>query len=192
MVRRLGPLIFVLPPLIILSLVLGFELLRTGSDPPPPAGATAEAVLASPDGSDMGTVTLTQGPAGVIVAADVQGLAPGGHAVSINAVGTCEPDFAAAGDHFDPEEGGHGFLHNTWKKDQGGAPHGGDLPNLYANADGSARADFFTVGITLGTGVDHSVFDDDGSSIIIYEKADTYAEEHGAGSRVACGVIRLR
>ena len=192
MIRRLGPVIFVLPLLVVLFLVLGFEWLRDGSDYEPPVGVTAEAALASPDGRDMGSVTLTQGPAGVIVAAEVLGLSPGGHAVSINAVGACEPDFEAAGDHFDPGEGGGGFHHDSWKKDEGVGPHGGDLPNLYANADGSARADFFTTGITLGTGADHSVFDDDGSAIIIYDEADTYSEDHGEGERVACGVIRLR
>lgn len=190
MIRRLGPAIFALPLVVVLFLVLGFEWLRGGSDYEPPVGVAAEAALVSPDGGDIGTVSLTQGPVGVIVAVEVRELTPGGHAVSINAVGACEPDFEAAGDHFDPGEGG--FLHDTWKKGGSVGPHGGDLPNLYAHADGTARADFFTAGITLGTGADHSVFDDDGSAIIIYEEADTYAEEHGEGERVACGVIRLR
>ena len=114
MIRRLGPAIFALPLVVVLFLVLGFEWLRGGSDYEPPVGVTAEAALVSPDGGDIGTVSLTQGAVGVIVAVDVRELTPGGHAVSINAVGACEPDFEAAGDHFDPGEGG--FLHDTWRK----------------------------------------------------------------------------
>ncbi|MXY35352.1 MAG: superoxide dismutase family protein [Dehalococcoidia bacterium] len=65
--------------------------------------------------------------------------------------------------------------------------HGGDLLNSYAAADGSARADFLTGGITLDTGEPHSVFDDDGSAIIVHERPDPYAkEESDTGSRLAC------
>ncbi|MXY44315.1 MAG: superoxide dismutase family protein [Dehalococcoidia bacterium] len=68
--------------------------------------------------------------------------------------------------------------------------HGGDLLNSYAAADGSARADFLTGGVTLDTGESHSVFDDDGSAIIVHERPDPYAEEESdTGERVACGVI---
>ena len=67
--------------------------------------------------------------------------------------------------------------------------HAGDLPNIYAGADGIARADYFTVAVTLDDGADHSVFDADGSAIIVHEKPDTYGEDAGAGGRVACGVI---
>ena len=69
--------------------------------------------------------------------------------------------------------------------------HGGDLPNIYAASDGFARADFFTDGITLDSDLSHSVFDADGSAIIVHEKPDAYGEEESdTGSRVACGVIR--
>ena len=68
--------------------------------------------------------------------------------------------------------------------------HGGDLPNIYAASDGSARADFFTVGIALDTNQPHSIFDADGSAIIVHEHPDAYGEEESdTGNRVACGVI---
>lgn len=155
-------------------------------------GATAEAVLVSPGGDTMGTVTFTQGPEGVLVAADVEGLAPGGHGINIHAVGSCAPDFSAAGDHFDPLENHSGFVHPNWRRGDTAGAHGGDLPNIYAASDGSARADFFTLGVTLAGGEDHSLFDDDGSSVVINEKPDTYLEDEHAntGARVACGVIR--
>ena len=68
---------------------------------------------------------------------------------------------------------------------------GGDLPSIYAAPGGSARADFFAVGITPDTGVNNSLFYDDGSAIIVHEKPGPYGEEESdTGSRLACGVIR--
>ena len=123
--------------------------------------------------------------------AEVRGLAPGGHAFIVHEVGACTPDFDAAGDHFNPEDAEHGFIHSAWKRGDSTGGHGGDLPNLYAHTDGSARADFFTVGIALDSEPDHSVFDEDGSAIIVHEKPDLYGEEESdTGARVACGVIR--
>ena len=143
----------------------------------------AAAMIAGPDGTAMGTVTLTQGPFGVLIAADLMGLAPGGHGFHVHEVGTCTPSFAAAGGHFNPGGTGHGFL------DEGGV-HAGDTPNVYAAADGTVRADIFTAAVTLETGVAHSIFDADGSAIIVHEKPDTYGADPGAGARVACGVIQ--
>ncbi|MYI56927.1 MAG: superoxide dismutase family protein [Acidimicrobiia bacterium] len=144
---------------------------------------TATAHLVGPDGRAVGTVTLIEGPNGVLVQADVTGLSPGGHGFHIHAVGACEPDFSAAGDHFNPEGIGHGFtVEGGW--------HAGDLPNIYAAADGTARADFFTAAVTLTPGAENSIFDADGSAIIVHAKPDSYGESPGAGDRVACGVIR--
>ena len=81
-----------------------------------------------------------------------------------------------------PAGGGHGLLH-------AGGHHAGDLPNIHAAADGMARADYFTSDVTFAAGAANSLFDADGSSIIIHAKPDTYGENAGAGSRVACGVI---
>ena len=155
------------------------------SEPAAPSdvGARAVAMMSGPDGAAMGTVTLTQVPSGVLVSADVQGLSAGGHGFHIHSVGACAPDFTAAGGHFDPDETGHGLMVND-------TPHPGDLPNIYAGADGTARADVLTDAVTLDAGADHSLFDADGSAIIIHAKPDTYGEEPGAGDRVACGVIQ--
>lgn len=158
--------------------------------PVPPAvaprgvGATAVARMAGPDGAALGTVTIEQGPQGLIVSADVRGLSPGGHGFHVHETGSCEPDFAVAGGHFNPTGASHGARHGPGR-------HAGDLPNLYAAADGTARADFFTDAATLDAGPPHSLFDADGSAIVIHERPDTYGEDAGAGGRVACGVIRL-
>ncbi len=145
-------------------------------------GQLATATMSGADGSSMGTVTLEQGPNGVLVSADVGGLTPGPHGFHIHDVGACTPDFSAAGGHYAPSGHGHGFMY-------GDDQHAGDLPNLYAASDGTARADVFTNKITLAADADTTVFDDDGSAIIIHAQPDSYGAEPGAGDRVACGVI---
>ena len=170
-------------PCIAASAALILLACMSGPATPSDVGASATAMLASPSGDAMGTVMLTQTYHGVLVSADVSGLAVGGHGFHIHTIGACAPDFAAAGDHFNPGDVGHGYNNPD-------GVHAGDLPNIYAGADGDARADYFTDAITLDAGSDHSIFDADGSAIIIHEKPDTYGANAGAGGRVACGVIQ--
>ena len=146
-------------------------------------GAVASASIMDADGNALGTVTLIQGPQGVLISAELQGVPPGGHGFHIHEVGACSPDFSAAGGHFNPEDESHGFLYSTGQ-------HAGDLPNIFANVDGWARADIFTDEVTLASGEDHTLFDADGSAIIVHEHPDAYGEDAGtAGARIACGVI---
>lgn len=183
--------ILLAPVAIIVVAGLFVLTIRTGGATEPTIGLTAEAALQSPDGDSVGTVVFQQAATGVLVMADLKGLAPGGHAFIIHETGSCTPDFNAAGDHFNPEDTEHGFVHPNWESDEAAGGHGGDLPNIYAAADGSARADFFTEGIILNSGPRHSIFDNDGSAIIVHEKPDAYgAVESDTGSRVACGIIR--
>jgi Cu-Zn family superoxide dismutase len=111
----------------------------------------------------------------------VSGLEPGEHGVHIHETGQCGADFAAAGGHFNPTGRGHGFS-------TAGGAHGGDLPNIFVGADGTAAAHFLNDRVTLTDGP-NSLFDADGAALIVHAKADTYGEDAGAGSRVACGVI---
>ena len=154
------------------------------------ADLLAAASMTSQSGDAMGTVRFRQQQDVVVVALDVSGFAPGGHAVAIHAVGSCSPDFAAAGDHFEAAPSRAGFVHPNWKRDPVHGEHGGDLPNIYAHADGSARADFVTDGFTLRAGHDHSIFDADGAAIVIHELPQDYGVAEGdTGARIACGVI---
>ena len=187
MTRVLLPAAVALAPLLVLIVVL--SLVRCNGEHEPTVGLTAEAELVSPDGAAIGTATFLQTSNGVLIMAEVEGLAPGGHAFVIHEAGACTPDFDAAGDHFNPTGADHGFVHSAWRNDDSGG-HGGDLLNIYAAADGSARADFLTDGVTLDEGPSHSVFDDDGSAIIVHELPDPYGEEEAdTGERGACGVI---
>jgi superoxide dismutase, Cu-Zn family len=115
------------------------------------------------------------------------GLTPGLHGVHIHAVGKCEPDFAAAGGHFDPGPHGH------TDPDANHPFHMGDLPNLVVGPDGRGTLKTVTTRVSLSPGP-LSVFDDDGSAIIIHADPDqgiTGEPKSGVsgGARIACGVI---
>ena len=175
----------------LLAVGLGFLIFALVRTDEPEVGVKARAELMSPSGEIIGAVDFTQGEASLLVSTEAWGLEPGGHAFIIHSVGACTPDFSAAGDHFDQDEGGRGFVHSNWnRRDPNARGHSGDLPNLYAASDGSARADFFATGVTIQSGQDDSLFDADGSSIIIYEKPSNYQDDTDTGERIACGVIR--
>lgn len=146
------------------------------------AADVAVANLVGPDGQARGTVTLTEGPNGVLVQVRAANLDIGEHGFHIHETGACAPDFGAAGGHYNPAGSGHGFMHED-------GSHAGDLPNIHADAVGGANADAFTDAVTLAEGADNTLFDADGSAIIIHENRDSYGEAAGAGGRVACGVI---
>jgi Cu-Zn family superoxide dismutase len=144
--------------------------------------AAATADMMDTNGNSIGQITLIQTPKGVLLKAELRGLSPGGHGFHVHEKGSCSPDFRAAGGHFNPTGLGHGLNH-------GSGSHAGDMPNIYAAADGSAVAEVFNTKVSLSDG-SSSVFDGDGSAIIIHAKPDTHGEKAGAGARVACGVIR--
>lgn len=148
------------------------------------AADMAAARITDTEGTVIGKVTFQQAPAGVLVSVDVTGLPPGGHGIHLHAVGSCSPDFKASGGHINPEGVEHGLLNP-------GGGDNGDLPNLYAAADGSARAEFFTTRVSLnGKGLP-SLLDADGSAVIIHGNPDDHMTQPigGAGGRIACGVI---
>ena len=138
-----------------------------------------------------GTATLTEHTQGtgkmVEIVLTVKGLTPGKHGVHLHAVGKCEPDFTAAGGHFDP-----GPASNT-DPDANHPYHMGDIPNLEAGANGSGQLKVMTTRVTLSDGP-LSVFDADGTAIIVHGNEDqgiTGAPKSGVsgGPRVACGVL---
>ena len=164
----------------LLSLVLAGCQERTSA--PSDIGAVAVATMSGADGSPMGSVTLTQGPNGLLVSVDMTGLPPGWHGFHLHETGSCSPDFSAAGGHYSPEGHGHGFMHSS-------PHHPGDMPNIHAGPDGKAIADVFNTKAAVGEDADATIFDSDGSAIIVHDKPDGYGESPGAGDRIACGVI---
>jgi Cu-Zn family superoxide dismutase len=138
-----------------------------------------------------GTLTLTERAQGtgkvVDITLDAKGLKPGRHGVHLHAVGKCDPDFAAAGGHFDPGPSG-----NT-DPDANHPFHMGDVPNLEVGADGTGKLVATTTRVTLSAGP-LSIFDSDGTAVIVHGNEDqgiTGEPKSGVsgGPRVACGVI---
>lgn len=148
----------------------------------------ASAALKGVDGKDLGSVTLTEAPGkpgGVLLTVSVKGLSPGEHAFHVHAVGICDAPFKSAGGHFNPKDHKHGIL-----SAEGG--HAGDMPNLHVPASGELTVEILNTAITLEKGKPTSVFDDDGSAIVIHVGKDDYTTDPtgDAGDRVACGVIQ--
>ena len=155
----------------------------TETAPPIPANLRARAEMRDAAGRAVGTINITQSPAGVLVSGDLSNLPAGVHAIHFHDVGRCDPPFTSAGGHFNPTQRAHGF------QSPAGA-HAGDLPSFTANTNGSVRVDRFTRDVTLGTGPT-SLFDADGSSIVVHAGADGYRTDPSgnSGERIACGVI---
>jgi Cu-Zn family superoxide dismutase len=70
-------------------------------------------------------------------------------------------------------------------------PHAGDMPNLYVPASGELGVEIANPAISLVKGQPNSVFDADGSAIIVHAGVDDYKTDPtgNAGDRIACGVI---
>ena len=138
-------------------------------------------------GASVGKVTLSDSPAGVVLALDLHGLSPGQHGFHAHEKPSCEPATAAdgkvtpagaAGPHLDPDKA------NTHQ-----GPHGkghlGDLPLIEVGADGVAKG-------KLTAPRFKSVSELRGRALMIHAGGDTYTDTPtlgGGGARLACGVV---
>jgi len=151
----------------------------------PAVAQSASATLKSADGKDVGTAQLTQTPSGVLINLSVKGLPAGEHAFHVHAVGKCEPPFTTAGGHFNPAGKKHGVMTAE-------GHHAGDMPNLHIPVSGELTIEVVNADITLDKGKPNSVFDADGSAVVIHAGKDDYKTDPtgDAGGRIACGVIQ--
>jgi Cu-Zn family superoxide dismutase len=133
------------------------------------------------DGKATGTVTAEQAGDDVLIRVMAEGLTPGWHGIHIHGKGDCSDHaaFKSSGSHAAHEGEAHGF-------ESGKAVHMGDLPNIWAGADGKAGAEFLKPGMKLA-----DLQDADGSAVVIHAKADDYKSQPAgdSGDRVACAVI---
>lgn len=145
---------------------------------------TAKASLKDATGKGVGTVQLLQTPHGVLIKMSLKGVAPGEHAFHIHAVGKCEAPFTSAGGHFNPASRKHGM-------EAAEGSHAGDMPNLHIPANGELTIEIANPMVSLVKGQPNSVFDADGSAIIIHAGVDDYKTDPtgNAGDRIVCGVI---
>ncbi|MFT4249154.1 MAG: superoxide dismutase family protein [Pseudomonas sp.] len=151
----------------------------------PPASASATAELKPTQGSTVtGTITFKAVDGVLHVSGQVAGLKPNSeHGFHIHEKGDCSaPDGSSAGGHFNPAHSEHGNL--------GTDPHhGGDMPNIVADAQGNATIDGpVSSNVNLGKG---DAFDIAGHAVIVHADPDDYKTQPtgNAGGRLACGVI---
>lgn len=150
-------------------------------------GAQAAASISGPGGVS-GSAVLREGPQGVLVELELEGMTPGWHAVHFHEKGSCaDPKFQSAGGHVN---------HPTAKRPHGllnpQGPDFGDLPNVWAGADGVVRARLYSQLVSIGGAGDRpALADADGASIVVHAKGDDYLTQPigGAGDRVACGTV---
>ncbi|MDQ1506903.1 MAG: hypothetical protein QOD57_4630 [Actinomycetota bacterium] len=167
----------------------------TAADTAPTA---ARATLIGSDGKPAGAVVLTTVADHLRVEVAATGLSPGFHGLHFHSKGLCEPaanpTFGTAGGHVGAEAAPHGG-------------HAGDLPSLFARADGVARARFLTDRVTLA-----QLLDADGTAVMVHAGRDNFGNIPGryqsnapdavlpgpdamtratgdAGARALCGVV---
>jgi Cu-Zn family superoxide dismutase len=158
--------------------------------------ASARATINScVDGSFVGTALLVERPSSegvkvIDLLVSVRGLSAGKHAVHIHEVGNCTP-CAAAGSHLDlgpfgqnvPVTANHPF-------------HSGDLVNVRVGADGRGVMTTTTSRVALSPEDNKlSIFDVDGSSLVIHALPDVYCPDPSdpncaGGGRTACGILQ--
>jgi len=137
-------------------------------------------------GKNIGTITISSGPNGLVFTPQLAGLAPGVHGFHVHQNADCsvamkegKPTAAlAAGGHYDPVGTG---------KHEGplGKGHLGDLPALVVNADGTAVTPVVAPRLKMPEMT--------GRSLMIHGGGDNYSDQPaplgGGGPRVACGVV---
>lgn len=166
----------------------------------PDQDALATADLLGPDGSALGTVTMTQADGGTEFDIAAEGMEPGMYGFHVHEIGECEPD-SAAPDY--PEDTGD-FMsagsHIPGEDDADHPDHAGDMPTLLVNDDGTGTMTVVTDRLT-----ESELLDEDGAAIMVHSEPDNfgniperYAEDGpdedtlstgDAGDRLACGVI---
>ena len=144
----------------------------------PASGPSASAQLAARSGSTVsGNLTFTERGGSLRIDGQLAGLTPGEHGFHIHEVGDCSaPDATTAKGHYNPAGQQHGRRDSEMH-------HGGDMPNLTANAQGEAHLAAEIKGLTLNEIL--------GRSVVVHADPDDYKSQPAgnSGKRVACGVI---
>jgi len=169
-----------------------FLIALAGAMLAPLAAARAQAVesleapLLGNDGKEIGKVTLRggSGPTVLRITIPAGAVTPGWHGVHFHAVGDCSDHekFQASKSHVNHGGKKHGLLNPE-------GPDAGDLPNVFAAADGSVNAEVSSP--TPLTGAE-GLRDADGSAFVMHAGEDDHASQPigGAGARIGCAVIK--
>ena len=145
-----------------------------------------EAAIAGAKGEPIGKIMIRGGAKVTVIriAIDAGGLSPGWHGLHFHAVGDCSDagEFKLSKGHVNHGEAKHGLLNPE-------GPDDGDLPNIFANADGSASAEVTTALLLAG---DNGLKDADGSALVLHAGEDDQTSQPigNAGARVGCAVVK--
>ena len=145
--------------------------------------SVAVATLWSATRQNLGVVSAYVGPEGILFDVEGEDWPQGWHGVHLHAVGSCEgPGFTSAGPHINHADmkHPHGLLNSE------GGPDLGDLQNVYAGADGKARAEVYA------PTTDIDFYDADGVAFVVHANRDDHTSQPigTAGDRIACGVFQ--
>ena len=160
----------------------------TTSTPKPTMAANKETVvvrLESKSGSTAtGLAIFVEEYGKVRLVSEFEGLTPGIHAMHLHEKSDCSAaDGTSTGGHWNPTFEKHG----SWGDPKG--YHRGDIGNLTAKADGTAKLMFETDQWCIGCG--DEIRDILGKAVIIHDGRDdlTTQPTGNAGGRVSCGGI---
>ncbi len=142
----------------------------------------AIAMLAPTTGNTAaGSVSFSQQTDGILIKAEVTGLAPGAHGLHIHDKGDCSSgDGKSAGGHFNPNTVDHSGPDQTIR-------HVGDLGNITADNNGNAKYERLDTIISFA-GTNNII----GKGVIIHAGTDDMKTQPtgAAGARISCGVIK--
>ncbi|MGJ8513845.1 superoxide dismutase family protein [Carnimonas bestiolae] len=152
------------------------------------AAEDIKAPLLDEHNANIGQVTVSAIPSGVILRVEAQHLTPGWHGMHFHEQAECKgPDFKSSGAHVHTADKVVHGVRNAKANDSG------DLPNLYAHKDGSATVEVFSplVSLTPGKNSRPALLDSDGSALVIHAQPDDYQSQPigGSGDRVACASL---
>ncbi len=144
----------------------------------------AMGTLINLDGAEIGELRFIEGPSGVLIEIEARDLPPGPHGLHLHTVGSCADEFMASGGHMNPFGKKHGLLNPD-------GPEVGDLPNVYAAADGTLRAEVFNAMVSLSDTDRPTLFDADGTAVVLHAGADDHFTQPigHSGGRIACAVV---
>ena len=138
-------------------------------------------------GKSIGTITISEGPKGLVFTPKLTDLTPGLHGFHVHQNPDCAAGMKdgkqvpglAAGGHYDPAATGKHEGHE-------GKGHLGDLPALTVGADGTASTAVIASRLKMS--------DVKGRSLMIHAGGDNYSDTPaplgGGGARAACGVVK--
>ncbi len=134
-------------------------------------------------GKSAGTVVISKTKYGLLFTPQLTGVTAGIHGFHIHENSSCDQNGMAAGGHFDPTKTGQ---HLGPYNDKG---HFGDLPALYADANGSVTLQVLAPRIKYLPLINNR-------ALMVHSGGDNYSDTPaklgGGGTRMICGVINTQ